>query len=425
LAPDTRSRLIDAFSPRRNLRTLFFRPPGHLFPVDGLRALSILWVVLFHAGWYSAFYVSRPTYAALLGSPWMLPVWRGDFGVDVFFVLSGFLIAGVLIDEKDRHGDIHLGLFQVRRFLRTWPALAVAVAIDVTLFHDNVDKAWLNLVYLSNFVPVARVCMGWTWSLSIEEQFYLLCPWLLRSIFPLATRGRLLVLACLAASLSCVAAVVAFRGGYHPFDAEIALNRAPERWTVAFDHLYTKPWMRAGPLLAGVAAAFAYRAREVMSLLGRARVGGSIGLLVALGAGALATHWPIAQGAPRAVEIAYLATYRLAFAMAVAYVMLLSLSAHPIGAALGRALALPFWYPLGQLSYSAYLLNPIVTTYVHRALAVRVAQSHTQPLLAFAPLDAVATFVAAAALHVLIERPMLNLRPRRKKALLRAAHAPQ
>jgi len=60
-------RLRGAFSLRRNLRALFVPPAGHLRPLDGLRALSILWVVLFHAGWYAAFHIPPAMYGALLG----------------------------------------------------------------------------------------------------------------------------------------------------------------------------------------------------------------------------------------------------------------------------------------------------------------------------------------------------------------------
>jgi peptidoglycan/LPS O-acetylase OafA/YrhL len=403
----------EAFSLRRNLRDLLVPPRGHLLPLDGLRALSIMWVVLFHAGWYSLWYLPRETYAQLLGSPWMLPVWRGDFGVDVFFVLSGFLIAGMLLDEAGRYGKVSVGLFQVRRFLRTWPGLAAAVGIDVMLFHDNAHNAWFNLAYLSNFVPVAHVCMGWTWSLSIEEQFYVLCPWLLRGVAPLSAGARLAVLGATALLLCVLAGVIAVRGPYYPLDAEIALNRSPVRWSAAFDNLYTKPWMRAGPLLVGVASAIAFRTPRIMTALGRARFGAAVGLVVAIVVAAGAMHWPLVAEAPRAVQVAYLASYRLLFGLGVGYVMLFSLTDHPVGRALGACLSLRAFYPIGQLSFAAYLLNPIVTTLVHATIAARVLKAHTPPMLAFIPADALATFLAAAMLHLLIERPGLRLRPRR------------
>ena len=406
------TRLRAAFSLRRNLRALFTPPSGHLRPLDGLRALSILWVALFHAGFYSIWYIPTPAYATLLLSPWMLPVWRGDFGVDVFFVLSGFLVAGMVLDERAKTGRLRLGLFQLRRFLRTWPALAVALGVDLLLFRDNPDVAWANLVYVSNFVSVAHVCMGWTWSLSIEEQFYVLCPWLLRAVSPFGTARRLLALTAVATGFILLGGYVVVTRGYFPFDADIVINRPLDRWIVAFDDLYTKPWMRAGPLLAGVASAVAYRDPRVMPALSRARVGAAAGFVIAVALAIVAMHWPIVHMAPRPFEVAYLASYRTAFGVATAYVMLFSVSGHPLGRRLGRLLSTRLLYPIGQLAYSAYLLNPMITTLVHRALASPVAGHGWPPMLVFVPLDVTGTFLAALVLHLTIERPFLALRPR-------------
>jgi peptidoglycan/LPS O-acetylase OafA/YrhL len=412
---ESSERVRAALSPGRNLRAVFVRSRGHLASLDGLRALSILWVVLFHAGWYSLWYVPPATYVALLESRLMLPVWRGDFGVDVFFVLSGFLIAGMLIDERERIGRVRVGLFQIRRFLRTWPALVVAVGIDIALFNDHPGMVWANLVYASNFVTVTHVCMGWTWSLSIEEQFYVLCPWLLRAVAPASLRVKLLALATMMVLVCAAIAFIVVRRGYHAFDVEIALNRSPGRWVRAFDDLYTKPWMRAGPLLVGVGAACVYRARGIMEAMGRATVTGALGFGVAVGVAAIATHWPIVSGAPRVLEVAYIASFRTVFGLAVAYGMLFSMSSHPLGRVLGRVLSARFWYPFAQLSYAAYLLNPMASTLVHRTLAPWVGRSHTPPMLVFIPADIVATFFAATALHVFVERPVLELRPRERR----------
>ena len=362
-------RLRDAFSFRRNLRALFVPPEGHLRALDGVRALSILWVVLFHAGWYAAFHIPPAMYGALLVSPWMLPAWRGDFGVDVFFVLSGFLIAGMLIDEQRREGRIRLGLFYARRLLRLWPALVVAVLADVVFIGDHPDMAWANLFYVSNFVPIAQAAMGWTWSLAIEEQFYLVCPWLVRSLGESTPRGRLVVLALLALGLCAIGAWVVLAGDFRAFDSEIVINRDLGRWALGFDNLYTKPWMRAGPLRAGVAGAYLSRTPRVMEALGRARGGSAVGLGVAIVVAAACTHWPFVAGGPRPAEVAFMATFRTFFGIAVAYGILLSLSTHPAGRFLGGLLSSRVLYPFSQLAYSAYLLNPIVTNFVDHALA--------------------------------------------------------
>jgi peptidoglycan/LPS O-acetylase OafA/YrhL len=399
-----------AFSLRRNVQALLAPRPGHLRPLDGLRALSILWVVLFHCGWYSVGTVDTPRYVHLLLVRWMLPVWRGDFGVDVFFVLSGFLIAGMLVDERARTGRVRLGLFYLRRLLRLWPALLVAVLADAALVGEHSDNLWANLLYVSNFVPIADAAMGWTWSLAIEEQFYLVCPWLVDALTPLRARPRVIALAGAALALCALGAAIAAVGRFHPSDSEIVINRDLARWTAGFDQLYDKPWMRAGPLLAGVAAAYAHRSPRVASALARGAAPAA-GLLLALATAALCTHWQTFEGASAAVEVAYLACFRLLFGSAVAYVLLFALSRHPAGRAVGRALSWRGLHPIAQLAYAAYLVNPIAATCVHRALAPVVAASSVSPMAFFVPCDFAVTFLAAAVLHLAVERPFMELRP--------------
>jgi peptidoglycan/LPS O-acetylase OafA/YrhL len=405
-------RLRRAFSIRRNLRLLFTPVEGHLRPLDGLRALSILWVVVFHAAWYGALHIPPPVYGGLLLSPLMLPVWRGDFGVDVFFVLSGFLIAGMLIDERTKTGGLRLGLFYGRRLMRLWPALVVAVVVDMAVIGDNREATWANLLYLSNFLPIRESAMAWTWSLAIEEQFYLLCPWLVNGLAPMAPSRRVATLAAIAVALCALGAWIVVAGGFHHFDTEIVVNRDPDRWALGFDTLYTKPWMRAGPLLAGVASAYVYRAPRAMQAIATGGWKTVVGLVAALVVGAACTHWQLVWGAPRVVEVAYVALFRTAFGVSVAFVLLLSVSSHPLGGRLGRLLSARFLYPIAQLAYSAYLLNPIVTGVVDRALAPFVWRDGVAPMPLFLPFDAIGTFVAAAAMYVLVERPFMELRPR-------------
>jgi len=386
-------------------------PPGHLSPLDGLRALSILWVVLFHAGWYSRFSLPAVTFLPLIGARWMLPFWRGDFGVDLFFVLSGFLIAGMLMDEQAARGHLVLGRFYVRRLFRLWPALLALIVMD--LFTDDPHKGvvWINALYVNNFIPIWVVGLGWTWSLAIEEQFYLVCPWVLRAIFPLSLPRRVAALAGLMAGLIVIAARVVVVYDLHAFDAEIVGQLDPFRWGLAFDVMYDKPWMRAGALFAGVLGAVLYRAPAVMGALGRGGVWTGIGLAGALVTMAAATDWPLAVGVPRLLEVFYLATFRTFFGLGAAFVILVTLSTHPVGRALGKGLSARVLFPFSQLAYSAYLLNPTVTTWVGRALAPHIAPGE-EPMHLLMPCDVLATFAAATVLHLAVERPGMELRPK-------------
>lgn len=409
---ETESPLSRAFSLRRNARALVTPQAGHLRPLDGLRALSIVWVVLFHVGWYTPPVLSTQAYVGLLTAKWMLPLWRGDFGVDVFFALSGILIAGMLIDERAASGRLALGLFYARRLLRLWPALVAALLLDVALIHDHPDMTWANLLYVSNFLPIQHTGMGWTWSLAIEEQFYLACPWLITAMAGLRARGRVAVLGLVLVGLAGLAAAIVVHGGFHAIDAEIVITRKLEQWATGFDTLYSKPWMRAGPLLAGVGAAYVLRTPRVMDALARARVLPAVGLVVALCLAGAATQWDLFASVPRGLEVTYLATFRTVFGLSVAYVAVLALSQNPAGRALGRLLSARALYPIAQLSYAAYLLNPIATQLVHRAMAPWVHDGGWQAIAMLAPLDMAATFGGATVLHLLIERPFMQMRPR-------------
>ena len=145
--------------------------------LDGWRAIAILLVVLSHLriSAPSVFDIYRRIAAYLF---------FGGLGVQIFFVLSGFLITTLLIREKQRNGKINIKAFFIRRSLRIFPVLYLYLSI---LFIINY---YLNLklnicyflgpaLYIQNFAPFGSVWLiGHTWSLGVEEQFYLIWPFL-------------------------------------------------------------------------------------------------------------------------------------------------------------------------------------------------------------------------------------------------------
>ncbi|MFH0895727.1 MAG: acyltransferase [Bacteroidota bacterium] len=113
-----------------------------------------------------------------------------QFGVDIFFLISGFLITYLLLREKDRFGKIHIGKFYVRRILRIWPLyfLAIAIAPLCVAFTDSTPEPnyWANILFYNNFNAIYH--NEWTypfahfWSICIEEHFYLVWPWVIALI---------------------------------------------------------------------------------------------------------------------------------------------------------------------------------------------------------------------------------------------------
>jgi peptidoglycan/LPS O-acetylase OafA/YrhL len=136
--------------------------------LDGVRALAIAVVFISHVQWH-------------------MP--GGYYGVDVFFVLSGFLITTLLIAEFRKSGRIDLGAFYGRRMRRLLPALACALVLVTVIFSLSFDgNVWPSefavILYIGNWFQafghrLASGLLVQTWSLGIEEQFYLLWPILL------------------------------------------------------------------------------------------------------------------------------------------------------------------------------------------------------------------------------------------------------
>lgn len=147
--------------------------PPRIPSLDGLRAVAIGLVVLSHVAFTSA--APRP----LADAAASLHV--GALGVRVFFVLSGFLITGLLLEERTRLGGIRLGRFWLRRTLRIFPPYYVYLAVVFAA----AAAGWLYVprtaaihavTYTTDYAHLTAWATGHGWSLSVEEQFYLLWP---------------------------------------------------------------------------------------------------------------------------------------------------------------------------------------------------------------------------------------------------------
>ncbi len=125
----------------------------------------------------------------------MLDVWHreGWIGVDVFFVLSGFLVSGMLFDEYERRGSVDVGRFLVRRGFKIYPALWVFIAVTLVARRilkgaepdqELIRSTLAELLFVQNYVPGLWLH---TWSLAVEEHFYLL---LALVVAILAWKGR-------------------------------------------------------------------------------------------------------------------------------------------------------------------------------------------------------------------------------------------
>lgn len=298
---------------------------GFRTDVQGLRAIAVGLVLVYHAG--------------------VPGVTGGYVGVDVFFVISGFLISSHLLESLERHGRIRFAEFYARRIRRILPAsLTVALltaiaaimfvpplalervlrdALATILYVPNVWFAIQNTDYLADHSPSPYQHY---WSLGVEEQFYLLWPLILLALFVLLRRRTGMVVAAIAAL------------GLASLVAGIALT--PVNQPVAFFLLPTRAWeLLIGALVGAILLHGAFR---VPGWLGA--VGGWVGIALVLASAMLYDDATVFPG-----------TVAIVPTVGTALVILFGARSPALGPA--SVLSLRPMQFIGLISYSLYLVH--------------------------------------------------------------------
>ena len=347
------------------------RLPG----LDLLRAIAIVWVMLFHSWMIGG-----------IGGPLQPVADYGWMGVDLFFVLSGYLIGRQLLEPLSRNEPLRFGAFYLRRAFRILPAFLVVLAVYL-LFPGwreapGMQPVWQFLTFTVNLLIdyPHNQAFSHAWSLCVEEHFYLLFPllawWLARR------SSRALVIGCVV----LVVALGMLLRGYAVLHGKDWL-----------ESVYYPTWTRLDGLLDGVVLATiqTYRPRGWAGMQRHASALGIAGLVLAAAA-------------------IWLFRDKSGFAASVFGFPLLSLGlALLVAAGAGRSGWLGRWRMPGAgwiagISYSLYLSHKLPMHAVHEALARWPA---VHGLAAFA-MYALAIFATGALLHYAVERPCLRLRAR-------------
>ena len=361
---------LDAGGARR-----FHHVPG----LDGIRAVAVLLVIGLHYGslWQSP---RRP--AGLVPG--------GYAGVDIFFVLSGFLITTLLVSEKSASGGVGFKKFYARRALRLLPALYVVLVVFTAYtvwiggsLREELKEVASVVLYVSNFAQVYKLPhmigsgIGMTWSLAIEEQFYLVWPALLILGVLRFAKTRPAVLGTIGAGIvvSAVIRIVIWHGG------------------TGYPAAYMRPDARADGLLIGALCAFLWRWDMVPTRwLSHAAV---------VSAGFLAFVALFLKANSSADDFVFVAGFTLISLAAGVVILAIVLDVSP----LSRPMQ---WAPMrliGKVSYGLYLWQTLSLRVADKALG-----THSRVVLALAGL---AIMTAAVALSwVLVEQPFLRLKKR-------------
>lgn len=421
--PEKQLKLADAFNPLVNLRGLWRRPEGALNCLDGLRAIAVIWVVVYHcfsvwAGLGGRSSGPGPWQDIYLSFPVQL-VLNGELGVDIFFSLSGFLIALQSVRELRRNGCISFPAFVWARWWRIAPtyyaALLFMAVTDIKGYAMRSNCAqswWLNVLFLNNLqnhglgiFDNSPNCGVWTWSIAIEFQFYMLTPLVLWLCC--GKDGKLrphcfktLLGLFLGFQFTCAGLYFGFRTDIE----EPAL-------------MNNMLWTRGQSYIVGIAACLAYSGVEVQGKhRGFRIVDGLAGLLfitVAFIGNGRNPDQPIAFWSPIARVVCLLLSQGLLAASVSWAAFRMSSGCMPW---LDSLLSGSLWVPLARLSYSAYLLQFV---------AIAPLRAHWQVFpenigsteafvrfLVFCIVSLVMVFAVALVHYLIVEAPSLRLRKR-------------
>jgi peptidoglycan/LPS O-acetylase OafA/YrhL len=344
-------------------------PQGRLPELDGLRGIAIL---LVWTGHYFA--VPGKGMTAFLDGSWFRLGWTG---VDLFFVLSGFLIGGILLNVRD--SPRYFQTFYARRFFRIIPLYYAWIAVYIVLAvfgsrvfservgsFQGVDLSILSyFLFLQNFrnILTSTVSFWWlsaTWSLAVEEQFYLVSPWVVRF---LSKRALTIFLIAVTAAAPVL------------------------RWFIG-SHFDSGPWLayrlmpcRADSLAIGMLAAVLWSNAKSREWLAShpALLYGLFAIFFAGVAFLWRWHSDPLQPLTQAVGYTWLALF-----FAVAMLLGISRPASPV-AVLAR---LGFLREIGGVSYCIYIIHTTVFLFCHRILL------HTLPIVTDERAAAVTLFAA-------------------------------
>lgn len=352
--------------------------PNRVVGLDVLRSIAIVWVILFHA------------WIMQLGTP-CTPVARyGWLGVDLFFVLSGYLIGGQWFKAQVSGQALTFGNFYRRRAFRILPVYFVVLAAYFLApgwrEATRIQPAWQFLTFTENLLIdySSDRAFSHVWSLCVEEHFYLLFPLIVALLWRPSIRKTLTV------AVVMLAAGIFLRASLW---CELhALNLPGYRYV---EDIYYPTWTRLDGLLAGVlVAALRYYRPKVWQRLA------SHSVLMTL-AGLALSAVAIVLFTPRFSFAGTAFGYPL---VSFAFAFLVAAGANGFG--LGSRLQVPGAVTLATLSYSLYLSHKLVFHLVHSRLALL---GHERDVVAFAAYTLAALLIAAA-MYLFIERPFLRWR---------------
>ena len=405
------------------IRRLYNRSEKNYKPIDGIRSIGLLWVITGHTWLFQYRYFSE-TSDKIFDNPFLIWISKGDLAVEFFFIISGFLIGSMLFKEFKKTNTINFKKFYVRRFLRLLPVYVFAMIIGLYFLRGtqsgNWRSAWANLLYINNYVH--DTYMGWTWSLAIEEQFYIVIPFIIAFLIPqfknkaipFGIFGLITIGLTYHYSVNIFDFKVPFKGRFGDAD-----------WMDWFWGYYVLTHLRYGGLLCGIIGAYlhVYHLDKILAFFKNKTLVPNVIFVVCMVCVLLISsislgEWTnlkhsIFDGLPLSIPRGYEIIHREIFAYAVMFIILSCLYLDSkVVRPINSFLSMKFFFPIAQISYSGYLFHamfmlwffPIFNGYAIGRL------TEAQIILSSGLLSLVAVIFGATLMYLFVEQPFQDIR---------------
>ncbi|XP_019643423.1 PREDICTED: nose resistant to fluoxetine protein 6-like [Branchiostoma belcheri] len=418
-------RLLLCFSPYTNIGKLLStnQAPGAVTCLHGMRFISMSWVILGHTFAFASPVTDNfGEVVGVIGEFTFQAVGNAFVSVDTFFFLSGLLTAYLLLRQikksRDKGESVPYWMMYVHRYWRLTMPYAFVLMMWLCVYPymfigpvwpgEALDPVcgtnwWTNLLYINNVVNFDHMCMGWSWYLANDMQFFVIGVPVVYLLSRWRPVGFALKLALLLSSFIATAVIC-----LHDKLSPSVLGLGQPNFMQDY---YMKPWCRIGPYLVGMTVGWLMVRinrksdhRKVMMIL--APLGWAVATATALAVlyGLYGTyHGTVMTDSENAF---YLTVHRTAWGMALGWVVLACFYGY--GGVVDSFLSWDLFVPLSRLTYCAYLVHPMVIYAVFYTREVPFHFTNISVTYLFVG-NLVLSYGLAFLVSVTVEAPLLGL----------------
>lgn len=410
--------------------------------LNGIRVISMFWVILGHTHLWSFLISDNPLYAVnnMVSRFTYQAVNGGLFAVDSFFVLSGMLVTYLTLRQMARRkGRFRFPILQyyIHRILRITPAYAFtlfffwfltvyladgpvwqqAVGFDSDAYRNCERYWWTNLLYINNIYPwkMQDECMGWSWYLANDMQFFVVAPLMIVPLFVFYPAGLAIVGLFIVANIATLGGI---SGGYNlqanmfteenfNIDPRVNVTEGPN----VGDDIYIKPWTRIGPYLIGILLGFLFYKKLKPNFHKPFNYVFYTALWILAAIFCISTVYGLydswrGEEMTMAEDVSYHMFSRITWALGLALVIYACHNGY--GWIVNDFLSMKIWIPLSRLTFLAYLVHEVVLFVMLFTLRVPLHISDIT-LAVYTVAGVVLSYGVAAVIASFVEFPLSNV----------------